>query len=177
MDALEGTKSAPVVTGAHQTTADGSGREVLERRRILGTAVGVASAGIVAGSVLAETFAPPAMAAIVQQGALTPAVVNLTDAPTIAVNASLGNDFRLTVNGNRTMANPSNPANGQQIVIQITQGAGGPFAITWGSAYDFSVSLPQPVLSTTAGQTDLLGFIYNAAMNRWLLAAYLNGFS
>ena len=124
-----------------------------------------------------ETFASPAMADTIEQGALAPAVVKLTDAPTIAVNASLGNDFRVTVNGNRAMGNPSNPVNGQQILFQITQGAGGSFTITWGSAYDFSVALPQPTLSTAAGQTDLLGFIYNAAKSSWLLAAFLNGFS
>jgi hypothetical protein len=37
--------------------------------------------------------------------------------------------------------------------------------------------LPQPTLSTTAGQTDLLGFVYNARKGTWLLAAFVNGFS
>ena len=94
---------------------------------------------------------------------MAPAVVALTDAATIAVDASLGNDFRVTIAGNRTMGNPSNPANGQQIIFQVTQGSGGSFTLTWGSGYEFSAALPQPTLSTTAGQTDLLGFIYNAA--------------
>ena len=124
-----------------------------------------------------ETFATPALATTIEQGALAPTVVILTDAPTIAVNASLGNDFRVTINGNRTMGNPSDPVNGQQILVQITQGAGGSFTVTWGSAYDFSGALPQPTLSTAAGQTDLLGFIYKASKSSWLLAAYLNGFS
>ena len=94
---------------------------------------------------------------------MAPAVVVLTDAATIAVDASLGNDFRVTIAGNRTMGNPSNPTDGQKITLQITQGAGGSSAITWGSVYQFSDGLPQPILSTTAGQTDLLAFIYNAA--------------
>ena len=117
------------------------------------------------------------MATTIEGGALAPAVVILTDAPTIAVNASLGNDFRVTINGDRTMGNPSNPVNGEQILFQITQGAGGSFTIAWGGAYDFSGALPQPTLSTAAGKTDLLGFIYNAARSSWLLVAYLNGFS
>ena len=37
--------------------------------------------------------------------------------------------------------------------------------------------LPQPTLGTTAGQTDLLGFIYNARKGTWLLAAFVNGFN
>ena len=36
--------------------------------------------------------------------------------------------------------------------------------------------MPQPTLSTTAGQTDLLGFIYNAAKGTWLFTAFVNGF-
>jgi len=149
-----------------------------DRRKVLQGVVGLAAVGVAGGSVLSGASSSPAGAATTTEpGAVAPAVVALTDAPTIAVNASLGNDFRVTINGNRTMGNPSNPVNGQQILFQITQGAGGSFTITWSSAYDFSGGLPQPTLSTGAGQTDLLGFIYNAAKSSWLLAAYLNGFS
>lgn len=136
---------------------------------------------------LAEATASPALAAggrglaaqatTVEPGAIAPAVVVLADAPTIAVDASLGNDFRLTLSGNRAMGNPSNPTAGEQIIFQVTQGAGGPFTLSWGSGYEFSTGLPQPALSTTAGQTDLLGFIYNAAKGKWLLAAFVNGFN
>ena len=108
---------------------------------------------------------------------MAPAVVVLADAATIAVDASLGNDFRVTIAGNRTMGNPSNPVDGQKITFQVTQGSAGSFTLTWGSGYEFSAGLPQPTLSTTAGQTDLLAFIYNAAKGKWLLAAFVNGFS
>jgi hypothetical protein len=43
------------------------------------------------------------------------------------VDASLGNDFRVTIAGNRTMGTPSNPTNGEQIISQITQGTGAPW--------------------------------------------------
>ncbi|HEV3382270.1 MAG TPA: hypothetical protein VG142_14995 [Trebonia sp.] len=111
-----------------------------------------------------------------ESGALAPAVVQVTDEATIAVDASLGNDFRVTLGGNRTMGTPLNAVNGQQIIFQVTQGAGAPFALSWDSGYEFSASLPQPALSTTAGQTDLLGFVYSGTKGTWLLAAYLNGF-
>ena len=117
-----------------------------------------------------------AQATITESGAVAPAVVNLTDAATIAVDASLGNDFRVTIAGNRTMGNPANPADGQQIIFQVTQGSGGSFTLSWGNSYEFSSDLPQPGLSGTAGQTDLLGFIYNTAKGTWLLAAFVNGF-
>ena len=151
----------------------------LSRRRIVKT-VGVAAAGAAGGSVLAARAAP-ARAALasttVEAGAIAPAVVALADAATIAVDASLGNDFRVTLGGNRAMASPINAAAGQQIIFQITQGSGGPYALSWGSGYEFSAGLPQPTLSTTAGQTDLLGFIYNAARRTWLLAAFVGGFN
>ena len=153
--------------------------QILSRRKIFKGAVGMAAAGA-GGAVLTAATASPAAAAaqatITEPGAIAPAVVNLTDAATIAVDASLGNDFRLTIAGNRTMGNPANPSNGQQIIFQVTQGPGGSFTLSWGSSYEFSADLPQPSLSTTAGQTDLLGFVYNAAKGSWLLAAFVNGF-
>ena len=138
--------------------------------------MGVAAVGAAGGSVLAQA-SPASAATTTEQGALAPAVVGLTDAATIAVDASLGNDFRVTIAGNRTMGNPANPTDGQQIIFQITQGTAGSAAIAWGSSYEFSTGLPQPTLSTTAGQTDLLGFVYNARKGTWLLAAFVNGFS
>ncbi|MGO9079742.1 MAG: hypothetical protein ACLPN6_20455 [Streptosporangiaceae bacterium] len=127
---------------------------------------------------LTEVFATPALSSTtVEPGAVAPAVVVLTDAATITVNASLGNDFRVTIAANRTMGNPTSPTDGQQIIFQVTQGTSGSSTITWGSAYEFSAGLPQPTLSTAAGHTDLLGFIYNAAKGTWLLAAFVNGFS
>ena len=116
-------------------------------------------------------------ATTVEPGAVAPAVVALSDAATIAVDASQGNDFRVTLGGNRTVGTPSNPADGQKITFQVTQGTGGPYTLSWASGYEFSAGLPQPTLSTTAGDTDLLCFIYNGSKSAWLLAAFLNGFT
>jgi hypothetical protein len=142
-------------------------------------AAGVVAVGAAGGSVLSAADASPALAAggtTIESGAIAPAVVNLTDAATIAVDASLGNDFRVTIAASRTMGNPANPTDGQQIIFQVTQGPVGSSTITWGSGYEFSSGLPQPTLSTAAGQLDLLGFIYNATKQTWLLAAFVNGF-
>lgn len=161
------------------------GRAV-SRRAIFFSAAGAAAVGAAGGVLLADADAPHAQAAeqvtaveqvtTVEQGAMAPAVVALTDAATIAVDASLGNDFRLTIDGNRTVCTPVNPAGGQRIIFQVTQGSGAPFTLTWASGYEFSSALPQPTLSTAAGQTDLLGFIYSASKGTWLLAAFVNGF-
>ena len=156
----------------------GSG-QVLSRRKIFKGAVGVAAVG--AGGAILTDIASPASAAVqstsVEPGAVAPAVVPLADAATIAVDASQGNDFRVTIAGNRTMGTPANPADGQKMTFQVTQGTGGSFTLSWSSGYEFSAALPQPTLSTTAGQTDLLGFIYNADKGKWLFVAFVSGFA
>jgi hypothetical protein len=161
--------------------------EALSRRKIFKRAAGVAAVGAAGGSVLTGVIASPARAAgtaasaqqstTVEPGAIAPAVVVLADAATISVDASQGNDFRVRIAGNRTLGNPANPADGQKIVFQVTQGTGGSFTLSYGSGYEFGTGLPQPTLSTTAGDTDLLAFIYNAAKGKWLLVAYVIGFA
>lgn len=153
--------------------------QLLSRRRIFKGIAGAAAVGA-GGVMLAETSAPASasvLATTVESGAVAPAVVVLADAATIAVDASLGNDFRVTIGGDRTMGTPGNPADGQKITVQVTQGPDGPFTLTWGAGYEFSTGLPTPALSTAAGQTDLLGFIYNAAKGKWLCVAFIGGFA
>jgi hypothetical protein len=96
-----------------------------------------------------------------------PAVVALTDAATIAVNAALGNVFRVTLAGNRTLGAPANPADGQQIDFEFTQGAGGSHTLAYNAAYEFSTTIASPTLSTAAGDVDLLSFRYSAVASKW----------
>jgi hypothetical protein len=64
------------------------GKGIVNRRMILG----LAAAGVTGGSVLAEALSTRAGAATtIQPGAPAPAIVTLTDAATIAVDASQGN--------------------------------------------------------------------------------------
>ena len=151
--------------------------QILSRRNIFIGAVGAAAGGAVLTAVTASPASAAAAGTTVESGALAPAVVNLTDAATIAVDASQGNDLRVTIAGNRSVGNPANPSDGQKVTFQVTQGSTGSFTLTWGSAYEFATALPQPTLSTTAGLTDLLCFIYNATKAKWLLVAFVPGFS
>ncbi|HLK72257.1 MAG TPA: hypothetical protein VKU77_01275 [Streptosporangiaceae bacterium] len=100
------------------------------------------------------------------QSAFAPKVVALTDGATIATNAALGNDFRVTLGGNRTMGAPSNPADGQKITYQLTQDATGSRTVTWNAAFDFGTS-GAPTLTLTAAKTDLIRFVYNATAAKW----------
>ena len=89
----------------------------MSRRGVLKRGLGLAAVGAVGGVMLSEALSSPASAATVtEQGAVAPTVVLLSDASTIALDASLGNDFRVTISGNRTMGNPSNAVDGQKIL-------------------------------------------------------------
>ena len=109
-------------------------------------------------------------------GYTAPAVVALSDASTITVNAALGNDFRVTITANRTMGAPSNPVDGQRIDFQVTQDGTGSRTITWNSVYDFGTD-GAPTLTTTASKGDVIGFIYYAASSKWRCAGWKLGFA
>lgn len=110
-------------------------------------------------------------------GAVAPAVAALTDGSSIAVNAALGNVFTVTIAGNRTLANPSNPVDGQPMTVIVKQDGTGSRLLSYGTAYEFCTALPSPTLSTSAGLSDYLGFRYSAAASKWRFLAYLPGFS
>lgn len=111
-------------------------------------------------------------------GFLAPKVTVLTDGATIPVNAALGNSFRVTLGGNRTVLSPTNAADGQSITFEVIQDATGSRTLTWTSgAGGFAFgSSTVPVLSTTAGATDLVAFRYSSAKGRWLFLGSSGGF-
>jgi hypothetical protein len=111
----------------------------------------------------------------ITDGVVAPAVVALADAPSIAVHAALGNDFRVTLTGTRVMASPVGGVDGQRITFAITQGHGGRHTVNWSNQYKFS-SAGVPVLSAGAGRTDIIGFIYNEALGAWLCVGVALGF-
>jgi hypothetical protein len=112
--------------------------------------------------------------------ALTSGVVTLTDASTIAVNAALGGTFRVTLSASgHTMGAPSNPADGQMILFEITQGASA-YTLAWASGsggYLFPPGLPAPTITTTASYTDCVGFKYRSSSNVWRCMAIEQGYS
>lgn len=108
-----------------------------------------------------QAFSNPTVSAI------TLAVVALTDGATINTDASLGNTFSVTLGGNRTIANPTNPRDGQRLSYQLRQDATGSRTVTWGSAFRFGRLIPTPGLTQTAAKTDLITFQYNAIDGKW----------
>lgn len=85
----------------------------------------------------------------------------LTDGATVSVDAALGNNFRLVLGGNRTLANPTNLIDGQVLNFRLKQDGTGSRTLAYGSKYKFP-SGTAPVLTTTASATDFLCCQYDA---------------
>ncbi len=80
-------------------------------------------------------------------------VVTLTDGATITPDFSAGNNFALTIGGNRTLANPTNIAAGQSGVIVITNG--GSHTLAFGSYWKFKDGTAPTI---TVSATDILAY-------------------
>jgi hypothetical protein len=112
-------------------------------------------------------------------GAVVMTPVTLTDAATIAVNAALGNQFRVTLGGNRTLGAPSNPADGQVITFEFTQDGTGSRTITLpvsAGGYHFGTDLTSVTLSTAPGTRDKMTCQYNSGAGKWDVTGFLRGF-
>lgn len=80
----------------------------------------------------------------------------LTDQANILWDVNLGQNAVLTLNGDRTLNKPSNMRNGAEYKLRLIQGAsGGPHTLAYAAGIVFEGS-SAPVLSVTAGQSDLL---------------------
>ena len=89
-------------------------------------------------------------------------VSTLTDATTITPDFATNNVFSVTLGGNRTLANPSNPIPGQSGSIFIVQDGTGSRTLSWGSYWDFMAGTA-PTLSTTAGAVDRIDFVVRSS--------------
>jgi hypothetical protein len=95
-----------------------------------------------------------------------PDVFALTDGANIATNAALASTFTVTLGGDRTMDNPTNPVDGKVITYRIRQDGTGTRLITWGSAFRFNAGVT-PTLTTTAAKTDYISFKYHGGDSKW----------
>ena len=101
-------------------------------------------------------------------------VVSLTDAASVVVNMALGNNFALTLAGNRTLSAPTGVTPGQTGHIYLVQDGTGSRTLAYNSAYVF-VSGTAPTLSTAANAVDLL--VYNAQTTTAISTLVVKAFS
>jgi hypothetical protein len=93
--------------------------------------------------------------------------VTLSDSATIAVDASLGNNFVITLTASgHTLGNPTNAVIGQVINVEIVQGGTGSYTMLYDTQYTFTTDYPTGTLSTAVGKRDVRSFKY-VASNVW----------
>lgn len=182
--ALTGNPTAPTQTPGDSTTkiatdAFVSAAVATETSRAEGAETANATA-ISTETTRAETA--EALALPKAGGTLTgPLAVNtltaLAGATSVLVNASLGNDFSLTLTASTwTLTNPSNLPSGIAVYrFWLTQDGTGSRTLTWGSNYDFGTA-GAPTLTTTASKTDCVAFIYNPSIGKLCYAGTGPGF-
>lgn len=165
---LETTTAPPSTstTGSSVGTASTAARS--DHTHILGVH---ASTHASAGS---DPITPAAIGAVKQY---TPQV--LTDAATITTDVSTGVHFRVTLGGNRTLAVPTNPADGQRVLWEFIQDGTGSRTITLAGGtggFAFGTDISSIALTTTANKRDIVGAVYNASIQKWLVIAFVRGY-
>lgn len=115
--------------------------------------------GLTIGTQVQEYDADTAKTDVVQSftAAQRGTVVALTDGATITPDFAAGNNFSVTLGGNRTLANPSNLTAGQSGVIVITQDGTGSRTLAYGSYFKFAGGTA-PTLTTTANAVDVIAY-------------------
>ncbi len=97
--------------------------------------------------------------AFAKNQSVTPAA--LTSGASIAVDASLSNNFRLVLGVNATLTNPINLTDGMVLNFRIKQDATGGRTLAYGAAYKFP-GATAPVLSTAPNAVDFMSCYYDA---------------
>jgi len=85
----------------------------------------------------------------------------LTDGATINTDASLSNVFKVTLGGNRTLANPTNLTDGMVLNWVLRQDGTGGRTLAYGSKFKWAGGTA-PTLTTTAGAVCLISSLYDA---------------
>jgi len=104
-------------------------------------------------------------------------VVALTPGTTLNTNCVLGSTFTCTPNVATTIANPINPANGQEITYIITQGST-VGDISFGNKFkcplpiDLGTMLPDGYVT---GQVTIIKATYIQSIDTWLITQYVTG--
>ena len=85
-------------------------------------------------------------------------VVSLTDGTSVSISFQNGQNFSLTLAGNRTLESPNNAVSGQVGSIFLVQDGTGSRTLSYGANWEFPAA-SAPTLSTSVGAVDRLDYI------------------
>lgn len=103
-------------------------------------------------------------------------ITTLTDGANIATDCALGPRFRVTLGGNRTLDNPTNPQDGFQYVWEFLQDATGSRTITLDTKFAFGTDITALTLTTTASKRDFVTAIYNLTADKFYIVGVSKGY-
>jgi len=96
---------------------------------------------------------------------------------TINVDASEIDITDITLTGNATLANPTNPVNGKTLRWRISQDSTGNRAVTLGNKFNLPSSASSPLpWSTSANKMDVLAATYHSGRDKWDIVAFVPGY-
>lgn len=84
----------------------------------------------------------------------------LTDGASIAWDLSASQVAKVTLGGNRALANPTNMIDGGTYILRVIQDGTGSRTLAYGANYDFGAA-GTPVLTTTAAKMDVITCVSN----------------
>ena len=167
------------------TLSPGSGVTFASSDNLLSTRTQSAQIAVIADGgnafgVIGERNAPSLGVALLAQAnvftkAQTVTPVALTDAASIATDASLSNTFTVTLGGSRTLANPTNMTNGAIYNWRVKQDGTGSRTLAYGSKFKWPGGTA-PTLTTTANATDFISGQYFSDTDT-ILCTCLKGFA
>ena len=137
--------------------------------------------GLTAALALLAPLASPALTGtatavnLTVSGRLRQDYDTLTDAATIATDASLGDSFTVTLGGNRTLGNPTNAVDGQRLFFRIRQDG------TGGRTLALDTKFRDPAgyytgVDTAIGARSYLGCVYDATDDQFDVLAFVEGY-
>ncbi len=91
---------------------------------------------------------------------------------TFTPDASASETVDMTLVASSTVAAPSNPADGQRLLLRIKQGGSGSYTITWDAVFLFGTTLTSITLSTAVNSVDQVLFIYDSGISKWRVSAF-----
>jgi len=106
-----------------------------------------------------------------------PSVVQLGNSSgVINTDANLGNIFDINLMSSGTLANPTNPTDGQTLRWRISHNANN-LVLNFGNQFKIPSSATSPLpISSTSGSMDILGATYDSSRNKWDIIAFVPGY-
>jgi hypothetical protein len=111
------------------------------------------------------------------KAAITPSNALTDNGTTIATDAGLGNNFRVSaLTANVTLSNPTNPSDGQVVTWEVIQNAAAAKTLTFDTSFAFGAEITGCTISATLSSHNFLTAIYNSTATKWYVRGCITGY-